>query len=129
MHCCCAGVDEGRGESAGYEPEMGRREEGKDEGAVVEEAGEEGVCTLKMLAEWPFTLLCLRRLTLRGYTQTPKAASLSRTTAVTSCVPVELVLLNAFTQTEEAYKPNAMPKILNQEAISLCNSRRCNTAS
>ena len=51
MHCCCSGVDQGRGESAGYEPKMGRGEEGEDEGAVVEEAGEEGVCTLFMLVE------------------------------------------------------------------------------
>lgn len=71
MHCCCSRVDEGGDESAGYEPEMGGREQGEDEGAVVEEAGEEGVCTLKMLAEYLFRLFLSGKIyTARIYTDT-----------------------------------------------------------
>ena len=71
MHCCCSGVDEGRGESAGYEPEMGRGKEGEDKGAVVEEAGEEGVCALNILSERPrYTFVLLRTYTARIYTDT-----------------------------------------------------------
>ena len=46
MNCCRSGVNQGGGEGTCDKPEMGAREKGKDEGAIVEKAGKEGVRSL-----------------------------------------------------------------------------------
>lgn len=135
MYRCGAGIGEGGNEGTGYEPEMGAREEREDKGAVVEEAEEEGVCALKRSTSVSFnshsifrTHRMIRSLTLVGYTQTPKVASLSSTTAVTSWVPVELVLFSAFAHSKQVNKHNKLFKSLRECAIALPSSKKEDTA-